>query len=96
MLSTGRVTGTSGLKDAILDCLLPVRSYNNTDSYMGLLNLENIVIAVGILFLSCLQAEIEVFRFWRPPSWISHFRLSRTTFPVVSLDRWTQKHQFGC
>ena len=41
--------------------ILPVRSHNNTDSLIGLLDLENIVIAVGISFLSCLQAEIEVF-----------------------------------
>ena len=29
-----------------------------------MLDLENIVIAVGILFLSCLQAEIGVFPVW--------------------------------
>ena len=49
------------MKDAILICILPVRSHNNTDSHVRLLDLENIVIAVGISFLSCLQAEIEVF-----------------------------------
>ena len=31
------------------------------------------------------------FRFWRPPSWISHSRLSRTTLSVVPLDEWIQK-----
>ena len=82
---------TSGLKDAILVFILRVRSHNNTDSAIGLLDLENTVTAVGIAFLSGLQAEIEVFPFWGPPSWISHFRLSRTIFPVVPLDRWTQQ-----
>ena len=37
------------------------RSYNNTNSPIGLLDLENPVIAVGISFLSCPQAEIEVY-----------------------------------
>ena len=44
--------------------ILPIRSYNNTDSPIGLLYLENIIIAVEISFLSCLQAEIEVFPVW--------------------------------
>ena len=52
---------TSSLKDAILDFILPVRSYKNTHCPNGLLDLENIVIAVGISFLSRLQTEIEVF-----------------------------------
>ena len=43
-----------------MDFILPVWSYNNTDSPIGLLDLKNIVIAVGISFLSCLQPEIEV------------------------------------
>ena len=38
--------GTSGLKEAILDFILPVRSYDNTDSPIGLLDLKNTVIAV--------------------------------------------------
>ena len=40
--------------------ILPVRYPNNTDSPIGLLDLKNIVLAVGISFLSCLQAEKEV------------------------------------
>ena len=52
---------TSGLKDAFPDFILPLRSYNNTDSTIVLMDLKNVVIAVGISFLSCLQAEIEVF-----------------------------------
>ena len=49
------------MKDAILDFKLPVESYNITDSPIRLLDLENVVIAVGISFLSCLQADIEVY-----------------------------------
>ena len=49
------------MKGAILVFILPVRFHNNTDSPIGLLDLENIVIAIEISFLSCLQAEIEVF-----------------------------------
>jgi len=36
--------------------------------------------------LSCLQVEIYVFPDWRPPSWISDFRLRQTVFPIVPLD----------
>jgi len=36
--------------------------------------------------LSCLQVEIYVFADWRPPSWISDFRLRRTVFSIVPLD----------
>ena len=61
MLFTSLDIGASSLKDAILVFILPVRSHNITDSFVGLLDLENIVIVVGISFLSCLQAEIEVF-----------------------------------
>ena len=44
-----------------MDFILPVRSHNNTDNPIGLLDLENTVIAVGISFISCLLAEIEIF-----------------------------------
>ena len=46
-----RKRGNSGLKDAILAFILPVRSDINTDSHIGLLDLENIVIALGISIL---------------------------------------------
>ena len=49
------------MKDAILVFILPVRSHNSTDSPIGLLDLEIIVIAVGVSFPSCIQAEIEGF-----------------------------------
>ena len=45
----------------MLDFILPVRYYNNTDSPIGLLDLENLIIDVGISFLSCLQAEIDIY-----------------------------------
>ena len=67
MLSTGWDMGTSGLKEAILDFILPVRSYHNTDSPIGLLDLKNTVITVWVSFLSCLQAHIEVFPVLMPP-----------------------------
>ena len=70
-----------------MDFTLPVRFYNNTDSPIGLLDLENILIAVEISFLSCLKADIEVYPVLEAAILDSHFRLSRTTFPVVSLDR---------
>ena len=34
-----------------------------------MLDPENIGIAVGILLISCLGAEIHAFEVWRPPSW---------------------------
>ena len=49
------------MKNANLDFILPIRSYNNADGPIGLLDLENIVIAVGIWFQSCVQSEIEVY-----------------------------------
>ena len=42
---------------------------------IGLLDLDNICIAVGISLLSCIQAELQVFQVLWPPSWISDFRL---------------------
>ena len=72
--------------------ILPVRSHNNTDSPIGLLDLENIVIAVEILFLSCVQAEIEVFPVLEAAILdISLPFKNCTTFQVVLLDKWTQK-----
>jgi len=53
---------------------------------------ENIGIAVRMLLLSCLQVKIYVFPEWRPPSWISDFRLRRTVFPIVLLDTLPRKH----
>ena len=52
------------MKDAIWDSILPVRFHNHADCPIGLLDLKNIVLAIGISFLSCLQAEIEVFPVW--------------------------------
>ena len=52
---------------------LPVRSYNIVTTSFGLLDLENIGIAVGVSLLSCAQAELYVFKVHRPPSWFSTF-----------------------
>ena len=71
-----------------MDSILPVRSYNNTDSPNGLPNLENIVIAVGIWFLSCLRAEIEVYPVLEVAILVISLSVSLTIFSVVPSDSW--------
>ena len=44
-----------------MDVILPVISYNNTDSPIGLLDLKYLDIAVENSCPSCLQVEIEVY-----------------------------------
>jgi len=78
--------GTSGFYAAILDFQQPVRSHSISSSPIGLLDHENIGIAVRMLLLSCLQIEIYVFQDLMPPSWIYDFRLRRTVFTIVPLD----------
>jgi len=67
-----------------------------SSSPIGLLDPENIGIAVRIVLLSCLQVEIGLYVFpnWRSPSWISDFRLFRTVFSIVPLDSF-RKHGGG-
>jgi len=48
----------SGLESAKLDSPLPARSYNILDSFIRLLDLENIEIVVKNVLMSCLRAEI--------------------------------------
>ena len=57
---------------------LPVWSHSNSMSINGKLDPEIIGVAVGISLISCLGAEIDVFKVLRPPSW---------TFP---LPVWSQ------
>ena len=45
---------------AILDFLFPVCWESIPSSFVGLLDPENIDVAVEIAFLSCLKAEIKV------------------------------------
>jgi len=52
-------TSISGLTAAILDFLLPHTSDNIFLSAIELAIFENMVCAVGISILSCLQAEIH-------------------------------------
>ena len=66
--------GTSGLEATILDLPLPVWSDSICTNLIRLLDLENVGLAVGILFLSHLEAEIMVFPVWRPPFWSFDFR----------------------
>jgi len=49
---------TSGLASAILDLSLPVRSDSIVGITVGLLDYENIGLAVGIALLTCVQVEI--------------------------------------
>ena len=53
-----------------MDFSLPVWSHSILMSLNGKLDPENIGIAVGILLISRLEAEIHAFEVWRPPSWI--------------------------
>ena len=53
-------TSTSDLAAAILDFRLPVMSDRTRNSPIDLLDLENVGVAVGIAFLSSLQAELYV------------------------------------
>ena len=73
----------------VSSCL--VEQYCHWSHCMAALDPENIGKAVGISLLSCEHAEIYVFEVWRPPSWISHFRLGHTIFLIVLLDSWTSK-----
>ena len=50
--------------------LLPVWSHSILTSPNGMLDPENMGIAVEILLISCLEAEIHVIKVCRPPSWI--------------------------
>ena len=48
---------------------LPVSSHSFLASLIGKLDPENIGMAAGISLISCLEAEIQAFEVWRPPSW---------------------------
>ena len=74
-----------------MDFLLPVWFSSVLLFSVGLLDLENVGLAVEISFLSHLQAEIKVFPVWRPPSWIFHFRFGCNIFSSVPLDSLTSK-----
>jgi hypothetical protein len=91
IVSTSWDTCTSGLQAAILDFWLPLTSDNILLSAIELAVLENMVVAFGISILSCLQAEIHALPVYRPPSWISDFRLRRKVLGVVPLRCWTPK-----
>ena len=75
----------SGLAAAILDFRLPVTLYDICISFIELPVPGNMRLAVEIFPLSCLQAEMCAFPVWRPPSWISNFRLHCMTFVLGSL-----------
>jgi len=54
-------------------------------SLIGLADLENMGIAVGISLLSCIETELRLISFLQPPSWISDFRYHPTVFLMVAL-----------
>ena len=59
--------GSSGLAAAILDFRLPVTSDGVCNSAIVFLDPENMGVAVGIILLSCLQAEIYLGGGFTPP-----------------------------
>lgn len=60
----------------------PAALYSILLSPIGVLDLENVGVVAEVLFLSYLQAEIQVVLVWRPPSWIFHFWFGCTIFPL--------------
>jgi len=56
-MCTSGDTSTSGLATAILDLSLPVRSDSIVGITVGLLDAENIGLAVGIALLLCVKLE---------------------------------------
>jgi len=79
---------------------LPVYSYNIDTCPIGMADLENISIAVGIALLASLGGEIYAFHGCRPQSCIFHFR-----FPPSFVVRyrymsywygWSRKHRYIC
>ena len=53
-------------------------------SLNGKLDAAKIGIAVGILLISCLEAEIHAFEVWRPPSWIFPLPVWSPSLPIGS------------
>ena len=67
---------------AILDYPLPVWSNSVTTSPIGKTGLQNLDIAIEMLFLCALQAEIKVLPILRTPSCSSHFRFGCSMFII--------------
>jgi len=88
VMSTSWDLDSSGLRDAILNLLILVRSYTILDSRSSDSWTSQILECCSYLVY---KLRYRYFRFGRSPSCISHFRLSRTTLPTVSLDGWNQK-----
>ena len=65
---------------------LPVWSHSLLICYNGKLDPRNIGIAVGILWISGLEAEIHAFVVLRPPFLITHFRFGYTVSKLVPLE----------
>jgi len=62
-------------------------------SLIGLPDLENMGIAVGISLLSGIEIELRLISFYQPPSWISDFWFYPTVFLMVLLRSLPRKHR---
>ena len=67
---------------------LPIGSSGLLDSHYTSL----VAVAVGISYLSSLEAELLTFKVLRLPSWIIHFRFGCTVYALVPLECWTPKN----
>ena len=63
---------------------LPVWSHSILMNPNGKLDPENKGLAVGVLLISCLEAEIHEFEVWRPPSWIFPLPVWSHSLPIGS------------
>ena len=65
---------------------LPVRSHSIPISPSGMLDFENVGLAVGISVISCwlpwLEAEIHAIEVLRPPSWIFKLPVKLHSIPI--------------
>jgi len=75
----------SGLEAAILDFPLPVWSDSIWTCPILMLDLKSVGLAVGISFLSHLEADLLLVPFRRLPSWVFQFRFRPALVPLVPL-----------
>ena len=70
---------------AIFDFRHTMKSASILTTFFVLPDPENMGIAVGILLLSCIRAEIRVTTSFLPPSWISGFRFHLAVLLIAPL-----------
>ena len=72
---------------AILELLVPVMSCSILTMAIGQLNPENISVAVGILCITCLEVEINLFEVSLEAAILTfHFRFCRSASQPVPFD----------